>query len=79
MKKFFFISRASTNARSKDAETTIEYLTSEYPTYIAMKAKLHERVQFKEAAAASQSVLEMASNKAKDDFYNWLLEALWYG
>ena len=62
--------------KSKDADTTIEYLKSEYPSYTAMKAKLHERVQFKEAAAASQSVLEMASNKAKDDFYNWLLEAL---
>lgn len=76
LKKYFFISRASTNAKSKDADTTIEYLKSEYPSYTAMKAKLHERVQFKEAAAASQSVLEMASNKAKDDFYNWLLEAL---
>ncbi|HFG6845684.1 MULTISPECIES: AAA family ATPase [Acinetobacter calcoaceticus/baumannii complex] len=74
--KNFFISRASTNAKSKDADAVIEYLKEQYPTYNVMNARLHERIQFREAAAMSKSVLELSSNKAKDDFFNWLLEAI---
>lgn len=76
LQKFFFINRASTNAKSKDAETVIEYLRAEYPTYTTMNATLKERVQFKEAFGASKGILEMKPNNAKDDFNTWLLEGV---
>lgn len=76
LQKFFFINRASTNAKSKDADNVIDYLRSEYPTYTSMNATLKERVQFKEAFGASKGILEMKPNNAKDDFNAWLLEGV---
>lgn len=76
LKKKFFISRASTHAKSKDADNTIAYLREKYPSYTTMNARLHERVQFREAFAQSKSVTELKPNNAKDDFNNWLLEGL---
>lgn len=76
LSKIFFINRASTNAKSKDAETVIEYLREEYPSYTTMNATLKERVQFKEAFGASKGILEMKANNAKDDFNAWLLEGV---
>lgn len=74
LKKYFFINRASTNAKSKDADTVIDYLREEYPSYTTMNATMKERVQFKEAFGASKGILEMKPNNAKDDFNVWLLE-----
>lgn len=76
LQKYFFISRASTHAKSKDADNTSAYLAEKYPTYKVLNARLHERVQFREAFAQSKSVLELKPNNAKDDFNNWLLEVL---
>lgn len=76
LKKYFFINRASTNAKSKDADTVIELLREEYPTYTTMNATLKERVQFKEAFGSSKGILEMKANNAKDDFNAWLLEGV---
>lgn len=76
LSKIFFINRASTNAKSKDADTVIEYLREEYPSYTTMNATLKERVQFKEAFGASKGILEMKANNAKDDFNAWLLEGV---
>lgn len=76
LEKYFFISRASTHAKSKDADNTSTFLAEKYPTYKVMKARLHERVQFREAFAQSKSVLELKPNNAKDDFNNWLLEVI---
>lgn len=76
LEKYFFISRASTHAKSKDADNTSEYLANKYPSYKVMKARLHERIQFREAFAQSKSVLELKPNSAKDDFNNWLLEVM---
>lgn len=76
LKKYFFINRASTNAKSKDADTVIELLREEYPSYITMNATLKERVQFKEAFGSSKGILEMKANNAKDDFNAWLLEGI---
>ena len=76
LEKYFFISRASTHAKSKDADNTSAFLAEKYPTYKVLKARLHERVQFREAFAQSKSVLELKPNNAKDDFNNWLLEVI---
>lgn len=76
LEKYFFISRASTNAKSKDADNISAFLAEKYPTYKVLKARLHERVQFREAFAQSKSVLELKPNNAKDDFNNWLLEVI---
>lgn len=76
LQKKFFISRASTHAKSKDADNTTAYLREQYPSYSTMNARLHERVQFREAFAQSKSVTELKPNNAKDDFNNWLLEGL---
>ena len=76
LEKYFFISRASTHAKSKDADNTSAFLAEKYPTYKVLTARLHERVQFREAFAQSKSVLELKPNNAKDDFNNWLLEVI---
>lgn len=76
LKPYIFINRANTNPQSTEVADTINYLTEHFPQFTLMKTILRERKPFRDAMAASKSVLELNANKAKDEFNQWLIEVL---
>lgn len=76
LQPYIFINRASTNPQSTEVTDTVNYLSSNFPQFMLMKTILRERKPFRDAMAASKSVLELNANKAKDEFNQWLIEVL---
>lgn len=76
LQPYIFINRASTNPQSTEVTDTVNYLSENFPQFTLMKTILRERKPFRDAMAASKSVLELNANKAKDEFNQWLVEVL---
>lgn len=75
LQPFVVINKAPTNANSTEVEAAQELLRT-VPNVKFLNTVIRERKQFRDAMKTGESVLEMGSSKAKDEFNEFLVEIL---
>lgn len=75
LQPYVVLNKAPANTRSTEVEAAHEALSG-IPNIKTLSTIIRDRKQFRDAMIEGQSVLEMGSSKAKDEFNEFLVEIL---